>query len=115
MKQLCVCMLALLMCAGCQTAPKKAGPATESADEVVSAIGSMTEGLTNQSVSKEDLKRLAVEVQKDPETRSAVNAVNSAFNIEASGVKYCPVDGKRFSSRLDMCPTHHIKLLTLDE
>ncbi len=25
-------------------------------------------------------------------------------------VKYCPVDGQRFSADVDICPIHHVKL-----
>ena len=43
---------------------------------------------------------------------SAVKAVNAAFNVEDTGVKYCPVDGKRYSSRLEYCPDHKdVKLI----
>jgi hypothetical protein len=105
-----------MLLAGCQTAPKKSSAGkTESQQEAVSAIGTMTQGLTNQEIGPEDLKRLAVQVRKDPQAQSAVKAVNSAFDIQDAGIKYCPVDGKRFSSRLEICPVHKVKLLPLDE
>ena len=106
-----ICLIVLFI-VGCQTAPKqKAG---ESREEVISAIGTMTQGLTNANISEADLKRLAVQVEKDPQAQSAVKAVNSAFSVEDTGVKYCPVDGKRFSSRLETCPDHKVKLLAVE-
>jgi hypothetical protein len=100
--------------AGCISAQKKTAE-QESTDEIISAVGSMTEGLTNSEVSKEDLKRTAIQMQKDPEVRSAVEAVNKAFDIKDTGVKYCPKDGKRYSSRLEFCPIHKdTKLVPVD-
>ncbi len=104
-----------LLFVGCQTAPKKAEPKAESPQEIMRALGTVTEGLTNSSVSKEDLKRLGQQVEKDPQARSALTAVNSAFNVEDTGVKYCPVDGKRYSSRIEFCPNHKdVKLLRVE-
>ena len=90
-------MTLFMLCAGCQTAPPK------DADATVIVGGSQV-----------DLKKLAVQVQKDPQARSAVTAVNSAFNMRDTAVKYCPVDGKRFSSRLEYCPEHHVKLIPVE-
>ena len=97
--------LILLLLAGCQTAPKQ---------ESVSAIGAMAEGLTNTNISGADLKRLSVQVQKDPQAQSAVGAIHSAFDIQDTGVKYCPVDGKHFSSRLTTCPEHQVELKAVE-
>ncbi len=94
----------VLFLSSCQTAPKKETLKRESNKEVISALGSVTEGLTNQPLTEEGLKKLAVQVQKDPEAQSALKAVNQALAAEQVGVKYCPRDGKRFSSRLTYCP-----------
>lgn len=89
--------LALLL-AGCQSAPKK-----EAGTTVI--VGG----------SRVDLKVLAAQIQRDPQARSAVTAVNSSFSIQDSGVKYCPVDGKRYSSRLEVCPEHKgVKLIPVE-
>lgn len=103
----------LLFAYGCQTAPKQK-IAGESTQEVVSALGAVTQGLTNKDISQEDLKRLAVQVQRDPQAKSALEAVNASFNVKDTGVKYCPVDGKRYSSRLEFCPDHKTKLLPVE-
>lgn len=102
----------ILLCSGCQTAPKKAGQ--ESQQDVISAVGKMTEGLTNTQISQEDLKRLAVQMEKDPQARSAVESVNNAMQANQTGIRYCPVDGKRFSNRVAKCPTCGAKLEDLE-
>ncbi len=106
-------MILMLLLAGCQTVPQKPAGG-ESSQEVVSALNSMTEGLTNKNISKEDLKRLAEQVKGDPQVKSAVEALNSSFNVKDTGVKYCPTDGKRYSSRLEFCPDHQTKLLPVE-
>ena len=108
-------ILVLGMFIGCQTAGRPpAGKAHESTKDVVSALGAVTKGLTNANISESDLKRLAQQVQKDPQAKSAVTAVNASFNVQDTGVKYCPIDGKRFSSRLEECPDHKVKLLPVE-
>jgi hypothetical protein len=111
---LTACLAALLFLGGCQTASKKTDLQKESDKEVMSAIGSVTEGLTNSPMNEQDLKRLGKQVQKDPQAASALKAVNSAFSAQDTGVKYCPVDGKRYSSRLEDCPDHKVKLLPVE-
>ena len=46
--------------------------------------------------------------------QEVVSALGTAFNIQDTGVKYCPVDGKRYSSRMDLCPGHKVKLLPVE-
>lgn len=103
-----------LMAAGCQSVPKQTAPGRESPKEIVSAISSVTQGLTNQPLSEEDLRRLAVQVQKDPQAKSALQAVNTSFDVRDTGVKYCPIDGKRFNSRVEYCPDHKVKLIPVE-
>jgi len=100
---LCICFLA-----GCQSTQPKVKK--DSMQETIAAFGTVTEGLTNQNVSHEDLKRLAVQVEKDPQTKSAVQSINQALSVQQTGVKYCPKDGQRFDASVDECPIHHVKL-----
>ena len=96
---------------GCQTAPKApVNQKVESVQDVLSAVGTVAQGITNQPMTGQDIKNLAAQVQKDPQAQSALKAVNTSFNIQDTGVKYCPKDGKRFSSRLEYCPEHKVKL-----
>ena len=104
-------LAAIIALTGCQTTQtknetKKPG----SASEAVTALSTVTEGLTNQGVSKQDLKNLTVQVQKDPQVKSAVQSINQALDAQQTGVKYCPVDGQRFDASVDTCPVHKVKL-----
>jgi len=96
----------LLFVMGCQTAPQK--PKTARAEEV-SALTTMTQGLTNQPITQAQLKNLAVQVAKDPQAQSAVRSINTALSPQHT-VKYCPEDGERFSAEMIWCPDHKVKL-----
>lgn len=109
--RLLICVLCLCVLAGCQTAKPKP---KDSMSDVISAFGTVTEGLTNQSISQKDLKNLSVQVQKDPKAKSAVQSINQALNVQQTGIKYCPTDGQRFDSSVDMCPVHHVKLKVVE-
>ncbi len=95
------CVFCIL--SGCQTATLKKS-AGETTPDIISAVGSMTEGLTNQDISQEDLRRVAKQAQQDPSVQQAIESVNNAMQATQTGIKYCPLDGKRFSHRLSTCP-----------
>ncbi len=105
----------ILFLVGCQGAQPKTPPQKESMAQTIAAFGTVTEGLTNQNISQKDLKNLAVQVEKDPKTRSAVESINGALSVQQTGVKYCPIDGQRFDSSVEVCPTHKVKLKSVDE
>jgi hypothetical protein len=104
-------ILSLVLLAGCQTTHPKP---KDSMNEAIAAFGTVTEGLTNQPVSQQDLKNLSIQVQKDPQAKSAVQSINQALSVQQVGVKYCPLDGQRFDMSVDMCPTHHVKLKVVE-
>ncbi len=99
-------VLVLFIIMGCQTAPHKPAP---SRSETVSALTTMTQGLTNQPITQVQLKNLGVQVAHDPQAQSALRSINTALSAQHT-VKYCPVDGQRFSANADICPIHHVKL-----
>lgn len=101
-------LLVVVMLAGCQTVQPK--PKKDAVADAVAALGSVTEGLTNQDISPEDLKKLAVDVERDPHTRSAVTSINKALSVQQTGIKYCPKDGQRFDASVEICPIHKVKL-----
>ena len=107
-----ILILSLLILGGCQTAPSKVKK--DSMAETISAFGTVTEGLTNQSVSQKDLKNLSIQVQKDPQVKSAVQSINQALSVQQTGVKYCPIDGQRFDGSVDICPIHKVKLKVVE-
>ena len=102
MRWLLVGVLIVFVASGCQTTPRKTN--VESSSDVISAVGTMAEGLTNKDISPEDLKRLGEQLKNDPQAKSAVESVNSALQAKQGGIRYCPVDGKRFSDRVTKCP-----------
>ena len=102
--QLVVTVFIICLC-GC-AAPHKPAP---SRAETVSALTTMTQGLTNQPITQAQLKNLGVQVAHDPQAQSALRSINTALSPQHT-VKYCPVDGERFSADVDICPVHHVKL-----
>jgi len=101
---------------GCQTTPKT-HPAVsqESTQEVTSAVGSVTEALSGQVMTDEQARQTIRAIQKDKEGQSALRSIADAMDVKKTGVKYCPVDGKHFSTDLDECPEHKVKLQELVE
>ena len=105
MKYVFALMFVICLC-GCQTAAQK--PSSPQAD-TVSALSTMTQGLTNQPVTQAQLKNLAVQVQKDPQAQSAIRSINTALS-PVHTVKYCPENGERFSADMTYCPDGRVKL-----
>ena len=103
-------------CAGCASSAKavKNNGAETSAEEL-SAGRSVVGAVAGQPVSEEELRRLAVEMKKDPQTQEAVRAITEGMTGANVNVKYCPVDGKRFSESLEKCPEHDTLLKRVDE
>ena len=108
--RLMVIVLIGFMGTGCQTVPVHHH---ENHAQLMSAIKSMTQGLTNQPLTDDQLKQLAMKVSKDPKAQSAINSINKALSPQHT-VKYCPVDGQRFSGDMEECPIHHVKLEWVD-
>ena len=110
----------LIVLCGCQTAPHKPGPtqaeirlrrdlANPKDWRTISALTTMTQGLTNQPITQAQLKNLTIQVASDPQAQSAVRSINTALSPQHT-VKYCPEDGERFSADMLWCPDHKVKL-----
>jgi len=101
-------MLIVIACfCGCQSAqPHKD---VSSRADTISALSTMTQGLTNKPITEAQLKNLAVQVSKDPQAQSAIKSINTALSPEHT-VKYCPEDGTRYSANMVWCPDHKVKL-----
>lgn len=91
---------------GCQSTHPKP---KETPAEQISAISTMTQGLTNQPITDEKLKDLAKQVSKDPDAQSAIRSINTALS-PVHTVKFCPEDGQRYSPEMEYCPDHKVKL-----
>ncbi len=49
------------------------------------------------------------------EASSAIKAVAEGMIVTQKSIKYCPVDGKRFSRQIENCPEHNVPLKPLEE
>jgi len=99
--------MTLIIFVGCQTTqPQKPGT---SPSETVSALTTMTQGLTYKMITASELKNLAFQVARDPKAQSALRSINTALSPQHS-VKYCPENGERFSADMIYCPDKKVKL-----
>ena len=106
-----VFIMTLIVClCGCQTTVHKPGPTRV---ETISALTTMTQGLTNQPVTREQLRNLSLQVAHDPQAQSAIRSINTALSPQHT-VKYCPEDGQRFSADMIYCPDQKVKLEWVD-
>ena len=108
---MCICAWTLIVClCGCQTTSHKPG-ATRA--ETISALTTMTQGLTNQPITQAQLKNLTIQAANDPQAQSALRSINTALSVGHTA-KYCPEDGERFSADMIWCPDHKVKLESVE-
>jgi hypothetical protein len=103
-------ILLLVFFTGCQTAPKNL---SESDREALEAVGSAAEALTGKQLSDEEKRQVLNDLQKDKEAQSAMKSISGALDVKQTGIKYCPVDGRRFSADVQECPEHKVMLKEL--
>jgi hypothetical protein len=99
---------------GCQTTHPKT-PAGESTQEQLDAVGSVTGALTGKELTDAEKRKMLRDLKSDKEAQSAMKSISGALEVRQTGIKFCPVDGQRFSSDVDLCPTHHVKLKELTD
>lgn len=123
MNKVCHFLFILVFVTGCATSPslrKESGQATdekkykEGQKEVVDSIEKVTGALSGQDIRREDLENLSRQIKKDEDTRSAVQKVTGAVSGQEIKVKYCPLDGKRYSADLEFCPGTGVKLIPVE-
>ena len=107
------CVLFLPACS--QQAVQVKSPVAETRQDQIEALQDVVGAVSGQPVSEQELRDLVREVRRDEDARSAVEAVSSAMSGQALDVKYCPVTGKRYSSRLTVCPVHKVPLRSLTQ
>ena len=88
---------------------------TETPQDVVSALEKVAGSLSGKELNEKEIKNLSTDIRANKETQSALQSITSALGQERFGVKYCPVDGKHFSSRVMVCPEHNVKLKEVEE
>ncbi len=107
----CVFLLLCVILAGCQSAPGKGAISSkESGRDVADAVGQVAGALSGQELTDEQKKKLVSDIRKDKEAQSALRSIAGAMDMKQAAIKYCPVDGKRFSPDHDICPVHKVKL-----
>ena len=117
---LCSCVLVFLCSiwfAGCSSIPKKPAAQArpvETVDQQLEAAQKVVGAMGNTEVSREDLKALATDLQRDQASRSAVQKIIGVSN-ERPVIKYSPVTGKHYSGDLEFDPETGVKLEVLKE
>ena len=105
-------ILILACCASCTSVPTTSTrqEVRQKQRETTAALKTVAGTLSGKEINDEDLKNLAQRMETDKETKSAVQALTGTIVGAGVVVKYCPVDGKRFSGTLSICPEHHVEL-----
>jgi hypothetical protein len=117
---LCYCLLVLLCslslfgCATTSNRPIKSSQPVETTSEQLEAAQKVVGAMGNKEVSREDLKALATDMQRDPESRSAVQKIIGVTD-EKPVIKYSPATGKHYSGDLEYDPETGVKLEVLKE
>lgn len=109
----CCVFLALAAFTGCQSAAVKKNTSPANSKETLSAVGKVADALTGQSLTDDQKKKLTNDIQKDKQVQSALKSISDSMDLKKAEVKYCPVDGQRFSVNQTICPIHHVPLKTL--
>ena len=106
-----ILVLMIVCVAGCRTVSPSKNTASsqngESAQDAQTAVQSVVGAMSGQDIDEQRLKDFAREIHEDQDTQTAVQAVTDAMSGQKAVVKYCPVDGKRFSEHFISCPEHH--------
>ena len=119
-RQLIFC-LGLLVLAGCATASQKPGTVLgtqargESRGDAVSAMSHVVGAVSGQEINAKDLRKLNARIAKDPQAKSAVRAITNSLSGDGQVVKYCPIDGERYSAKFEFCPVHKVRLKIVGE
>lgn len=87
----------------------------ESRAQVVSAMEHVLGAVSGKTIDEKDLRKLNNDIAKDPEAKSAVQTISNAVSGQGPGVRYCPVDGERYSPKFAECPVHHVPLKILTQ
>ncbi len=114
-------IFSFLIFSGCASSRATAGKALrpqapgESPQEVVSAMENVLGAVSGKNVDQKQLENLGKQIQKDPQAKSALQAISDSVSGQGKAIKYCPVDGERFSPKFETCPVHHVPLKSLGD
>ena len=88
----------------------------ESQKEMKSSLEAIAKSIAGKDLSAEELRKLEKQMRTDKDAQSAVKSItNDLGGTEKKIIKYCPVDGQRFSARVPMCPEHNVALKIISE
>ena len=104
----------LLFFSGCSATRQNSTP-QERPQDVQSALTSVAGSLSGKEMSPQDVQKLEKQLTKDPEAQKAVGAITESMSSGEKNIKYCPVDGKRYSGKFLRCPEHNVELKNLGE
>jgi hypothetical protein len=88
---------------------------SESPEDVAQALRTVATGIKGKPMSDEEFKKLSKQIREDKDTQNALSTVTQSMTSSKVNIKYCPVDGKRFSGTVKMCPDHQVELKWVDE
>ena len=78
------------------------------------ALQSIAGAVVGKELTPQEIETLKRELQTNKDVRQTVKEITDSLQ-RSPQVKYCPVDGQRFSATLKECPIHHMELKELDE
>ena len=96
-------------CASTTVQRKSSQIPPETRQDEIQAIQSVVGGVSGKEVSEQDLRKLSADLKKDKDAQAALEAIANPMT-QGVHVKYCPVDGKRFSGNLKTCPEQDVEL-----
>ncbi len=112
-KFLIVCGLVCTGCAAGAPAKRGSGQPAETPAQQMAAAQKVMGAMAGKEVSREDLKRVAADIQTNEDSR---NAVNKIIGVQSPMViKYSPVTGKHYSGDLEFDPETGARLEILQE
>ena len=87
---------------------------TENIKDAATALESVSEAITGKELTDDQARKLANDLRKDKDTQTAVKKITDSLEGKKIDIKYCPTDGKRYSSGMEYCPGTDIKLLPVE-
>ena len=105
-------LLIFIFLYGCQTFQHK-DLSKEKISQEENDLRSVAGSVGGGPLTEEEFKNLKKQAQSNPEAQSAVESIKNSWQKNKQNIKFCPVDGERFSATVTTCPTHGVELKNL--
>jgi hypothetical protein len=105
MKQILLIFILSFFLSSCQTLSNKTNPQKAARQEGEESLYAIAGAVIGRPLTEEDKKKVQEQYLKNPEAKESMEAITGALS-DKSPVKYCPVDGQRYSGHLNVCPDH---------